>query len=298
MRDRSSEAEPVPDHVAAAVSSALRGASGPVVFARRIAIGIAAVAAVLIAVLLLRKPTEDPPTGAVHDLQSITAGSASLELDDLAQIISYEEYYPYGSTSYQAVDRALKAAAKRYRYTGMERDKETEFSYHGVRYCALWLGRWVSCDPAGLADGPNLYRYVRDNPIKQIDSTGTGPEDDDLNFSTGTGPEDDDLNFSSGGMCRVPFALHVDEANAVKGDLAGGIAGSPSDPAEKQVLDSRTNVQTKSNFVSSAPRNPRPARDRATQCQPTAASRTIWHRSSINALRPLPRNVRRSSMWT
>ena len=30
-------------------------------------------------------------------------GSASLELDDQAQIISYEEYYPYGSTSYQAV---------------------------------------------------------------------------------------------------------------------------------------------------------------------------------------------------
>ena len=29
-------------------------------------------------------------------------GSASLELDDQAQIISYEEYYPYGSTSYQA----------------------------------------------------------------------------------------------------------------------------------------------------------------------------------------------------
>ena len=29
-------------------------------------------------------------------------GSASLELDDAGQIISYEEYYPYGSTSYQA----------------------------------------------------------------------------------------------------------------------------------------------------------------------------------------------------
>ena len=30
-------------------------------------------------------------------------GSASLELDEQAQIISYEEYTPYGSTSYQAV---------------------------------------------------------------------------------------------------------------------------------------------------------------------------------------------------
>ena len=32
-------------------------------------------------------------------------GSACLELDETAQIISYEEYYPYGSTSYQAVER-------------------------------------------------------------------------------------------------------------------------------------------------------------------------------------------------
>ncbi len=30
-------------------------------------------------------------------------GSASVELDDQARIISYEEYYPYGSTSYQAL---------------------------------------------------------------------------------------------------------------------------------------------------------------------------------------------------
>ena len=51
-------------------------------------------------------------------------GSASLELDDQAQIISYEEYYPYGSTSYQAV-RSQTEAPKRYRYTGKERDEET-----------------------------------------------------------------------------------------------------------------------------------------------------------------------------
>ena len=43
-------------------------------------------------------------------------GSASLELDQRGQVISYEEYYPYGSTSYQAVRGQLKTA-KRHRYT-------------------------------------------------------------------------------------------------------------------------------------------------------------------------------------
>ncbi|HEV3115357.1 MAG TPA: SpvB/TcaC N-terminal domain-containing protein, partial [Candidatus Binataceae bacterium] len=100
-------------------------------------------------------------------------GSACLELDDQAQVISYEEYYPYGCTSYQAVNQALGAAAKRYRYTGKERDEESGLYYHGARYYAPWLGRWTSCDPSGLVDGLNLYQYVRSNPIIYSDPTGT-----------------------------------------------------------------------------------------------------------------------------
>ncbi|MCP4402897.1 MAG: hypothetical protein GY801_37045, partial [bacterium] len=99
-------------------------------------------------------------------------GSVSLELDDGGEIISYEEYYPYGSTSYQAVDKNIKAAARRYRYTGKERDEESGLYYHGARYYAPWLTRWVSCDPAGMADGPNLYRYSRGNPLSYTDPTG------------------------------------------------------------------------------------------------------------------------------
>jgi RHS repeat-associated protein len=103
-------------------------------------------------------------------------GSASLELDDEGGIISYEEYYPYGSTSYQAVDANLKAAAKRYRYTGKERDEETGFSYHRARYYVLWLGKWLSCDPKLLIDGTNLYRYCKGSPIDLTDPKGTDPK--------------------------------------------------------------------------------------------------------------------------
>ncbi len=39
-------------------------------------------------------------------------GSTSLELDEAARVISYEEYYPYGSTSYQAVSSAVEVSAK------------------------------------------------------------------------------------------------------------------------------------------------------------------------------------------
>ncbi len=76
----------------------------------------------------------------------------------LAAVISYEEYYPYGSTSYQAGRSVAEVSLKRYRYTGKEKDEETGFYYHGARYYAPWLGRWTSCDPAGLVDGPNYIR--------------------------------------------------------------------------------------------------------------------------------------------
>ena len=55
-------------------------------------------------------------------------------------------------------------SANRYRYTGMERDEETGLAYHGARYYATWLGRWVKADPSGLKDGTNLYIYVNDKP--------------------------------------------------------------------------------------------------------------------------------------
>ena len=101
-------------------------------------------------------------------------GSAALELDGSpdAKVISYEEYHPYGTTAYQAINTAIKSAAKRYRYTGMERDEETGLEYHSARYYLPWLGRWLSVDPSGLKDGLNMYLYCRSNPIIYKDRNG------------------------------------------------------------------------------------------------------------------------------
>ncbi|HKM03959.1 MAG TPA: RHS repeat-associated core domain-containing protein, partial [Lachnospiraceae bacterium] len=102
--------------------------------------------------------------------------SASLELDDLANVINYEEYYPYGDTSYRAGRTASEVSQKRYRYTGKEKDEESGLYYHGARYYACWLGRWTASDPAGLVDGVNLYMYVRGNPVRLSDPSGNAGE--------------------------------------------------------------------------------------------------------------------------
>lgn len=101
-------------------------------------------------------------------------GSASLELDGDANIISYEEYTPYGSTSYQAVHSRTETP-KRYRYTGKERDGESGFYYHGERHYVSWLGRWCSPDPISIRAGLNLYEYSFDNPLRFSDLRGLQP---------------------------------------------------------------------------------------------------------------------------
>ncbi|WP_022949762.1 SpvB/TcaC N-terminal domain-containing protein [Methylohalobius crimeensis] len=102
-------------------------------------------------------------------------GSVVLELDADAAIISYEEYHPYGTTAYQARGRGVRATAKRYRYTGMERDEETGLSYHTARYYAPAIGAWCNADPKGIKAGINYYVVFVGNPINWVDLDGAQP---------------------------------------------------------------------------------------------------------------------------
>jgi RHS repeat-associated protein len=96
-------------------------------------------------------------------------GSSHLVVDETGAWTNREDFTPFGETSFGSF------AKKRYRFTGKERDEESGLYYHEVRYYAPWLGRWTNTDPAGLVDGPNLYRYARDNPIAMNDPSGTQP---------------------------------------------------------------------------------------------------------------------------
>jgi len=98
--------------------------------------------------------------------------SNTLELNDKANIISYEHYYPYGGTALIAGKDQIQVRQKRYRYTDKERDDSSGLSYYGARYLAPWMARWISPDSAGTVDGLNLYVYVDNNPLKYLDPTG------------------------------------------------------------------------------------------------------------------------------
>lgn len=113
------------------------------------------------------------PTNNLRYQMSNHLGTATLELDETALVISYEEYHPFGSTSYRSGRNNAETSLKRYRYVGKERDDETGLYYYGARYYAAWLARFVSVDPL-KDDYPfyTSYQYTGNNPVTFTDLDG------------------------------------------------------------------------------------------------------------------------------
>lgn len=120
----------------------------------------------------------------LHYLVGNHLGSVSLELDEAGDVISYEEYFPFGGTSFLAGKNARDIKLKEYRYSGKCRDDATGFYCYEYRYYAPFIGGWLSPDPLGPVDGLNLYRFVHNNPIRFVDADG-------LQTSGKVGPETD-----------------------------------------------------------------------------------------------------------
>ena len=96
-------------------------------------------------------------------------GSSNAVAGANGDLLSREEYTPYGETSFGSFAR------KRYRFQGKERD-ENGFNYHEARYYSPWLARWASVDPIAPSDGINPYVFAASNPMNFTDSSGMRAE--------------------------------------------------------------------------------------------------------------------------
>jgi RHS repeat-associated protein len=146
-------------------------------------------------------------------------GSSSAVVDSAGSWINREEYFSYGETSFGSFAR------KRYRFTGKERDEESGLNYHGARYFAPWLARWVSCDPLPQNHASNLYIYCRNSPIILIDSTGLA----DMPPPAANTPATKSVEIT------------IDHIAARKGPLKG----SPVEPSNLQLMTREDNSRKK-----------------------------------------------------
>ncbi len=74
----------------------------------------------------------------------------------------------FGETAELAVAASSKPV--RYGFAGREFD-ESGLYYNRARNYSPSTGRWLSQEPSG-ADGPNLYHYVFNNPLRYVDPDG------------------------------------------------------------------------------------------------------------------------------
>ena len=83
--------------------------------------------------------------------------------------------------SYDAFGNTLntwgKASTNDYRFSTKETDA-SGLVYYGARYYNPRIGRWITKDPMGMIDGPNVYAFVRNNPVNYIDLWGLCGEKD------------------------------------------------------------------------------------------------------------------------
>jgi RHS repeat-associated protein len=64
-----------------------------------------------------------------------------------------------------------------WRYKGGRTEEESGLIFFHNRFYDPILGRWLTPDPLGPIDGPNLYAYVKNNPLKYSDHWGLSGKD-------------------------------------------------------------------------------------------------------------------------
>ncbi|KAM7187808.1 hypothetical protein V8F33_011023 [Rhypophila sp. PSN 637] len=117
---------------------------------------------------------------AVNDSDGASSGPLmryqldwGFETDENGNTVTYEEYSPFGRTTFAYSSSRDIDAPARYRYGAYERDIETGFCCCGQRYYAPWLGRWTSSDPIFTQDGLDTYQYSGNDPVNHHDPAGT-----------------------------------------------------------------------------------------------------------------------------
>jgi RHS repeat-associated protein len=104
--------------------------------------------------------------------------TASVISDSAGNIKSESDFYPWGGEL-----QFVNNDSNHYKFTGKERDSETQLDYFGARHYSNGLGRWVSADwsptptPVPYADfgdpqSLNLYGFVGGNPASKADPDG------------------------------------------------------------------------------------------------------------------------------
>ena len=107
------------------------------------------------------------PGESVYYFHNDHLGTPQVLTDDTQTIAWKAVYTPFG----EAVP-SIETVENPFRFPGQYYDQETGLHYNYFRYYNPQTGRYITPDPIGLEGGINLFAYVANNPINNIDPEG------------------------------------------------------------------------------------------------------------------------------
>ena len=118
---------------------------------------------------MIGKLKDDEPYFYIKD----HLGSVRVTINSSGEIVNAQDYDAWG---YILEGRTHISDDSKFKFTGKERDEESEYDYFGARYYDARIGRWGQVEP--LLDkypGISPYVYSLDNPLRIIDPNGEDP---------------------------------------------------------------------------------------------------------------------------
>lgn len=112
----------------------------------------------------------------LHD----TSGNVTHLVDPKSkQIVERYEHTAFGEeTLYNSQNEVIPKSLvdNPWRFAEKRIDSQSGLILFGLRFYDPAMGRWISQDPAGLIDGPNVYAYLHNNPLSYFDRFGLASE--------------------------------------------------------------------------------------------------------------------------
>jgi RHS repeat-associated protein len=104
-------------------------------------------------------------------------GDVIARSDETGSLTSFALYEAYGTRPYEWEAAGTLGDPDRQKANTKEEETDLNLLNEGMRYRDLETGVFLTRDPIGYADGPNVYCYVHCNPITKFDAFGLAEGD-------------------------------------------------------------------------------------------------------------------------
>lgn len=118
----------------------------------------------------------NPATVTNRYIHGDSLGSSSVLTDPSGAVVERDGFDPWGKRRYAngtSDPNGMITSQIIQGYTGQEQLDDVSLVHMNARLYDPLVGRFISADPTGLRGGANIYAYAGNNPLRNVDPTGT-----------------------------------------------------------------------------------------------------------------------------